>query len=322
MVMCIHQAIGEEADTGEGNVFFKEFQKHALVKIIRPLDSILLMGVPLLLFFVIFPLATPFSLIHTSICKKQVLSAGRCKMRFFDLFKPKWKHTDWKKRWRAVNKITNQSILMKIAKTDKDTSIRKAAVEGIADQALLTNLVNSTQNSDTKLEVCYKLEDKSLAQSVYCYIARNDIDWRMRKVAYEKLGNEQAALDEVANNDENLIKIKNDNLNESTRWKAVEYFLTFSNFSILQTESIFNRIMDKDSLLRILKIALLNISPTLEPKHELRYIGMETVLKCNEIDHVPERWVSEPVYEDIWTEVENPTFVLLRDVIKSIEYTK
>lgn len=54
-------------------------------------------------------------------------------MGFFDLFKPKWEHSNANVRKAAVEKLIDQRILEKIAENDDDEDVRKAANIKIKD---------------------------------------------------------------------------------------------------------------------------------------------------------------------------------------------
>jgi hypothetical protein len=88
------------------------------------------------------------------------------------LFTPAWKSENEEKAFRAVEKITDQALMTKLAKVAKKAKhwkVRKAAVEKLTDQTVLAD------------------------------IAKNDINWRVRKAAVEKL-TERTALIDVARN--------------------------------------------------------------------------------------------------------------------------
>ncbi len=61
-------------------------------------------------------------------------------MSLFNLFRPKWKHSDSQVRKEAVRKIKDQAILFEIAKSDTDENVCKQAVENINDQEILLEI--------------------------------------------------------------------------------------------------------------------------------------------------------------------------------------
>jgi hypothetical protein len=46
-------------------------------------------------------------------------------MAFIDLFRPKWKHSNWQVRETAVKKLTDQAVLDEVAKNDSYWVVRK-----------------------------------------------------------------------------------------------------------------------------------------------------------------------------------------------------
>jgi hypothetical protein len=64
-------------------------------------------------------------------------------MTFMDLFRPKWKHSNFKVRCAAIEQISDQTMLINIARNDKDENVRKAAVNKINDQAVLAEITRS-----------------------------------------------------------------------------------------------------------------------------------------------------------------------------------
>jgi hypothetical protein len=67
-------------------------------------------------------------------------------MRFRDLFPPKWRCGDWTVRKAAVEKLIDQTLLGRIAKTDGNATVREAAARK------LTNLT-SHESTRTNPEV-------------------------------------------------------------------------------------------------------------------------------------------------------------------------
>ena len=151
-------------------------------------------------------------------------------MGFIDLFRPRWRHSDCLKRKEAINKISNQSILHEIAITDEDYTIRKIAVSRLTDQIVLAMIAERTndyyigeialskikdqftladiakngRNSHVRETAVSKLNDQVLLME----IAKNDSNWRVRAEAYRSLGNTQAALIEIAINEESDYECK------------------------------------------------------------------------------------------------------------------
>ena len=47
-------------------------------------------------------------------------------MSVFDLFRPRWQHSNWKVRMESVEKLTDQKKLARIALTDKESRVRES----------------------------------------------------------------------------------------------------------------------------------------------------------------------------------------------------
>jgi len=61
-------------------------------------------------------------------------------MAILDLFRPKWKHSNWAVRIKAVEKIKDQELLINIAKSDENIQVRKAAIKKVSDQRVVSEL--------------------------------------------------------------------------------------------------------------------------------------------------------------------------------------
>lgn len=48
-------------------------------------------------------------------------------MGLWDLFRPKWRRSNWHVRKAAVGKVTDQVLLARIALEDEDKDVRRAA---------------------------------------------------------------------------------------------------------------------------------------------------------------------------------------------------
>ena len=72
-------------------------------------------------------------------------------MSLFGLFKPGWQSEDWRKREKAVAKISDQRILAKIAKEASHGETRATAIEKLdarQHQALLLDIAKNDKNTD------------------------------------------------------------------------------------------------------------------------------------------------------------------------------
>jgi hypothetical protein len=79
-------------------------------------------------------------------------------MGFKDLFRPKWKHSDWRVRETAVLKLKDQKVLIRVVKNDKDPYVREAAVEKLKDKRVLTWLIRDDKDEDVRKAAERRLE--------------------------------------------------------------------------------------------------------------------------------------------------------------------
>jgi hypothetical protein len=76
---------------------------------------------------------------------------------FLDLFRPGWRHSDGWRRRRAVEKLTDQEILRRVARTDPDADVRKAAVLRLTNVALLTEIAESSSDPELREAARYRM---------------------------------------------------------------------------------------------------------------------------------------------------------------------
>lgn len=98
----------------------------------------------------------------------------------------------------AVGKLTDQSLLTKLAVEGKDYSIRYAAVGKLTDQSLLAKFAVEDKDSGVRCSAVRKLTDQSLLAK----IAVKDEEANVRKAAVSKL-TDQSVLARVAEGDAN-----------------------------------------------------------------------------------------------------------------------
>ena len=84
-----------------------------------------------------------------------------------DLFRPTWKNRRWQARQAAMEKLTDQTLLAQVARSDGTEAVRRAATGGLTDEVDLI------------------------------YIARTDSDFQVREAAVGKLAN-RAVLAEIS----------------------------------------------------------------------------------------------------------------------------
>lgn len=95
-------------------------------------------------------------------------------MGVFDLFRPKWKHSDPDVRVAAANEISDENILIEMAAKDREWFVRHHAFD--------------------------VLRSRNCGQHVYAHLARHAGDEEVRRKAIKRL-TDQAVLQEVASGD-------------------------------------------------------------------------------------------------------------------------
>jgi len=96
---------------------------------------------------------------------------------------------DWSVRWAAVEGLTSQAVLARIATNDDDVDIRKLAVSMLTDQAALARIARR----DKDWSVRWAAVNRLTARAVLAQIAENDPDADIRKLAVTKLENRAVA---------------------------------------------------------------------------------------------------------------------------------
>jgi hypothetical protein len=95
-------------------------------------------------------------------------------MGLFNLFRPKWKHSDPDVRVAAANETSDETILIEMAGSDREWFVRHHAFD--------------------------VLRSRNCGQHVYAHLARHAGDEEIRRKAIKKL-TDQAVLQEVAAGD-------------------------------------------------------------------------------------------------------------------------
>lgn len=114
-------------------------------------------------------------------------------MGFTDLFKPKYKHSDWKVRKDAVRKITDEKLLIQIVNNDPSPDVREVAVEQINNQRALKEITNTNELYIVRVRAFTKIENreeylKTISDEYLLYeIANYDKDQNIRSQAVKKI---------------------------------------------------------------------------------------------------------------------------------------
>jgi hypothetical protein len=103
---------------------------------------------------------------------------------------------DWSVRQAAVGRLTSQAVLAQIATSDEDLDIRKLAVSRLTVQAALARVATSDEDWSLRKTATERLTN----QVVLARIAMSDADSDIRKLAVGML-TDQSALAHVAKSD-------------------------------------------------------------------------------------------------------------------------
>jgi hypothetical protein len=97
-------------------------------------------------------------------------------------------------RGAAVERLTNQTALAQVVKNESTASIRKAAVANLVDQTLITDMATNDKNPSVRGAAVERLTN----QAVLAHVAKNEEVASIRRAAVAKL-TDQIMLAEVAN---------------------------------------------------------------------------------------------------------------------------
>lgn len=71
-------------------------------------------------------------------------------MTIMDLFRPKFRHSDWSVRRKAAEQLSDQALLIEIATTDKDFRVRRSASDRITDKSRLVDIAINDENVEVR----------------------------------------------------------------------------------------------------------------------------------------------------------------------------
>ncbi|HNX49527.1 MAG TPA: hypothetical protein PLS53_04565 [Thermoanaerobaculaceae bacterium] len=97
-------------------------------------------------------------------------------MELMDLFRPKWRRSSPNVRLKAISELTDQAILAKMARSDWDREVRLAAAARVQDgsvaQSVYADLANCVYDGTCiRLLAATRLRDQALAQAVVLEMA-------------------------------------------------------------------------------------------------------------------------------------------------------
>ena len=114
-------------------------------------------------------------------------------MGFTDLFKPKYKHSDYSVRKKAVKKITDEKLLIEIAKNDPSNLVRGEAVKKIKNQTTLKEIIKMESYSFVKFYAFRNIENREEYlktindEALLCEIAKEDENENIRSQAVKQI---------------------------------------------------------------------------------------------------------------------------------------
>jgi len=111
-------------------------------------------------------------------------------MAFLDLFRPKWKHSDWTVRIEAIKEVTDQKVLASVAKNDVRRDVRIAAIKKVMDQNVLIDVAKDDKDGYVRVAAIEKVTD----QNVLIDVAKNDEDIHVRAGAILRITDQKARI--------------------------------------------------------------------------------------------------------------------------------
>jgi hypothetical protein len=133
---------------------------------------------------------------------KPLISAGRWLVTFADFFRSGWKNSDSGKRLDAVNNLTNQTILAKIATVSENRDVRLAAAGRLTEHPIPSGIFQdlSVLHWDSEASYGSRVVERLTDEVILAHLARKAAHTGIRKAAVEKL-KDQDVLAEIASND-------------------------------------------------------------------------------------------------------------------------
>lgn len=100
-----------------------------------------------------------------------------------DWFRPKWKHSDWDVRKAAISSSTIRRCFARSPATDRDSRARIAATRKLTDQTVLVRIATDRRRCHRRAAATSRLAD----ETVLAEIAGKDSDARVRLAAAERM---------------------------------------------------------------------------------------------------------------------------------------
>jgi len=123
------------------------------------------------------------------------------------LFKPALQHPNWRKRMKAVERLTDEKILLQIAKEDADDAVAKAATAKVSTQKMLLEIVYHGYNLEAAFVAIERITSQedlvdiaiTLNYLVPSQIRHKDTNYKKANLAFKRLNvNNQNVMIRVA----------------------------------------------------------------------------------------------------------------------------
>lgn len=146
-------------------------------------------------------------------------------MGFLDWFRPEWRHSDWRRRLEAVEKIENQVTLARVAKHDEQAVVRSTAVKRITSVATLDEIIEMNKQSIVYSDVRRSAESRR-SELLLARIANEKLDAMpprdlLRRLQRERPNHAWETIKRL-NNQQSLAVLARSSLDSTSRRFAVE----------------------------------------------------------------------------------------------------
>ena len=114
-------------------------------------------------------------------------------MGFTDLFRPRWKHSDYRVRKSFLDTISEESIILEIARYDAASDLRSRALSKISEQRSLVEVALTCPHADTRRSAASLVREQSLLRD----LVTTSEDPEVRRVAVTRVS-DLSMLAEIA----------------------------------------------------------------------------------------------------------------------------
>lgn len=180
----------------------------------------------------------------------------------------------------AVKKINNESILLDIVNDNKlDTHIRRAATNKISNESLLVNIAKSDYDWYVRDGAINKIDD----ESVLADIVKNDKDETVRKHTIKKINNKEILLNIAINDDDEYVRKAAINKIDDESF-LLDIFKKDSNWTVRKT--IISKLKESDLFSEISNAQ--NYMDLCDESWRTREKAVEKCVDINALKHISE----------------------------------